>query len=275
MVARIDERRQVAELPTVAAEGRRSGLVRRGKPQGTKRRRERGALDALHGIAGRALTGSSFEVRRSGSRKSLARSPGRRQKRSRLLRLTGGLRVRRRFEVVTERQTSVLSQVVWSNRPRAGQGKPTEAGRARCRRSVHRRARFCRSSAGNQLNVGCASLKTWCADVGRTHLRLPGPAARRCAREQARPAQTVGALDGASRLVQRTKGCANASCFSRTAEARGVGCGTTRGSRYDVRRFESCAVWPLIRVGMRGDSGSLGSSAAMQAAGNGDQASLT
>jgi hypothetical protein len=110
MVARIDERRQVAELPTVAAEGKRSGLVRRGKPQGTKRRRERGALDALHGIAERALTGSSFEDRRSGARKSLARSPGQRQKRSRLLRLTGSLRARRRFEVVTERQTSALSQ---------------------------------------------------------------------------------------------------------------------------------------------------------------------
>jgi hypothetical protein len=90
-VARIDERRLVAEVRSVVAERKRSGLVLRGKPQGTKGRRERGAVDALHGVARRALTGSSSEDRRSGSWKSCARSPGQRRKRSRPPRLTGGL----------------------------------------------------------------------------------------------------------------------------------------------------------------------------------------
>lgn len=90
-VARIDERRLVAEVRSVVAERKRSGLVLRGKPQGTKGCRERGAVDALHGVAGRALTGSSSEDRRSGSWKSRARSPGQRWKRSRPPRLTGGL----------------------------------------------------------------------------------------------------------------------------------------------------------------------------------------
>lgn len=91
-VARIDERRLVAEVRSVVAERKRSGLVLRGKPQGTKGRRERGAVDALHGVARRALTGSSSEDRRSGSWKSRARSPGQRRKRSRPPRLTGRLR---------------------------------------------------------------------------------------------------------------------------------------------------------------------------------------
>lgn len=55
------------KLRSVEAERGGGGLVRRGKPQGMKRRRERGAMDALHRVAGRALTGSSSEDRRSGS----------------------------------------------------------------------------------------------------------------------------------------------------------------------------------------------------------------
>jgi hypothetical protein len=140
---------------------------------------------------------------------------------------------RRPSAVVTERQTSALSRVVRSNRPPGGQGKPAEAGRARCRRSVQRRARFCRSSAANQPMLGCSSLKTWFADVGRTHLVCPGPP------QGDAPASELvlrkpWALSTERRGYARNERVRGRPLLRRTGEARGVG--LRDHPRFTVRR---------------------------------------